>query len=36
MAQELGIGNEFQELAKAYAKAEKELSIKAYAGDCYL
>lgn len=30
MAQEVGIGSEFQELAKAYAKAEKELSIKAY------
>lgn len=31
MAQEIGIGAEFQEFAKAYSKAEKELSIKAYA-----
>lgn len=30
MAQEMGIGSEFKELAKVYAKAEEELKIKAY------
>ena len=30
MAQEVGIGAEYKELAQAFAKAERELSIKAY------
>lgn len=30
MAQEIGIGSEWQEYVKSIAKAEKELSIKAY------
>lgn len=30
MSQELGVGLEFKELAKAYAKAEEELKIEAY------
>lgn len=34
MAQEIGIGAEYQELAKAFAKAEKELNIKPYTAIC--
>ena len=34
MAQEIGIGAEYQELAKAFAKAEKELNIKPYTVIC--